>query len=225
MNYQEDNYTWFDHPDFEKNQQELIGRTKALKGLGVKKDAFSLDSVFDANKAMPEAKLGALPNLTGNDQFKNFGIENPVPKDSGLLKTGAKSQKDFMGGALGAKGQDVAGSSIDFAKDAFQAFSTTSESEGESAANAFNLTAKGAKAGMAIGGPWGAAIGAGAGLLVGGYDYFHDFGSRNQNARNKNEKKFQGDHAKLEQETRQKDGLDSLTRLSALRKQQENYIV
>lgn len=111
-----------------------------------------------------------------------------------------------------------------FGTQSYQALSTTSAGEGQSVANALNLTAQGANAGMAVAGPYGAAIGAGAGLLIGAIDGFSDAGKRGRMQRQANAKKFEIEKNNREAEYRRKDGLEANHRLKQLQEEQMKYL-
>lgn len=224
MNYATENFSWFESPDFKKNQDALLKRNDLFKNAIQQNEAFNIENVFDSSEHLKDEKLQT-PNLTGNDQFSAFAANNPIPKD--LFGTEKLETTDAAAktNALGTQGQGQAGAIAGFGMKGIEMLSSTSKSEGESITNGLDMTMKGAQAGMTVGGPVGAAVGAGLGLAVGIYDGFADAGKRGKAEREMLQKQKEKDHTVLEQEQRQKDGLDSLSNLSALRKQQENFII
>lgn len=223
MNYATENFSWFESPDFKKNQDALLKRNDLFKNAIQQNEAFNIENVFDSSEHLKDEKLQT-PNLTGNDQFSAFAANNPIPKDLfGTKKSETTDEEETN--MFGTQGEGEAESISSFGMKGIEMFSSTSKSEGESVANGLDMTMKGAQAGMSVGGPTGAAVGAGIGLAVGIYDGFADAGKRGKAEREMLQKQKEKDHTVLEQEQRQKDGLDSLSNLSALRKQQENFII
>ena len=94
------------------------------------------------------------------------------------------NEKNFLGGLLGEQGDTAGGvmGALDFGKNMAINLSTTAGSDEEALMNTANMTFGGAKAGMMLGGPIGAAIGGSAGLIVGGVDMFGDRKKRSQEA-------------------------------------------
>lgn len=219
-------YSWFENPDFVEAQKKLLQNSNVLKKtlISNRPDPFAINNVFDSSKAISEQKL-SVPNLTGEDQFKNFALENPIPKDIFGSETMKTATGEPASNFLGTQGVGQKGAIADFAMKGIQAISTGTQNEGEGVMNTLNLGMKGAQAGMAVGGPMGAAIGGGIGVIAGGVDAITDLNNNARNERRDNKKEKEQAHIKLEQEQRQKDGLDSLSKLTALRQQQERFTV
>ena len=223
MNYTDDAFSYFEHPDFVNRQKDLFKRNSMMKNLMRENDAFNIDNVFDADKHLEKQELPPVPNLDGKHWFSAFGANNPVPES--ISDTAAKTDTAAASNFLGTKGVGVPGAIAEFGMEGIKDFSSVSSSDGEAISNGLNLTMKGAQAGMAVAGPYGAAVGAGVGLVAGVYDGFADAGARGNEERKANKKLQEKEHTQLEQEQRQKDGLSSLENLTALRKQQERFIV
>lgn len=223
MNYPDDTFSWFENPDFTINQDTLIKRNNLLKNAITQNKAFDIDNVFNLNDHLKQEKL-QVPNLTKEDQFSVFAMNNPIPKDlfGNDTKTVDIAKQTNM---FGTKGEGTAGAVANFGMGAIDMFGSTSSSDGDAIGKGLDMTMKGAQAGMAVGGPVGAGVGAGIGAAIGIYDGFADGNKRDHMERHKNKMAQEKDHTELEQQQRQKDGLDSLTRLSELRKTEERYIL
>ena len=161
---------------------------------------------------------------TGGDTVGSI-YESFQPEDinlkSELPSENASGGLDF----LGSKGTDVASTSVAAGMKALTMSQTTANNDGESVMNGIDMTMKGAQAGMAIGGPWGAAIGGAVGLGYGIYDGFADANKRGRNERKANKEKFNENRLRREQEFRISEGEESLKKLSALRKSQMDYLI
>lgn len=160
-----------------------------------------------------ESSSGGLESLLGG--LKMGGSESIGGEAGGI--------EALAGGAAG--GMDIASTSVAAGMKALTMSQTTANNEGESIMNGLDMTMKGAQAGMAIGGPWGAAIGGTLGLGYGIYDGFADANKRGRNERNANKKKFNENRLRREQEFRISEGEESLKKLSALRKSQMDYLI
>ena len=178
------------------------------------------------NNKNPETTLGKtdLSELMKNDTVGSI-YESFQPEDvnlkSELPSENASGGLDF----LGSKGTDVASTSVAAGMKALTMSQTTANNDGESVMNGIDMTMKGAQAGMAIGGPWGAAIGGAVGLGYGIYDGFADANQRGRNERKANKEKFNENRLRREQEFRISEGEESLKKLSALRKSQMDYLI
>lgn len=148
---------------------------------------------------------------------------------NGLKTGGAELMNGESGGvealALGSRGMDIASSSVSAGMKALTMSQTTANNDGESIMNGIGMTMTGAQAGMAIGGPWGAAIGGALGLGYSVFDGFGDAFKRGRDERNANKKKFNENRLRREQEFRISEGEESLKKLSALRKSQMDYLI
>lgn len=217
---------------------EFVKRQKELQQM-----KFSLDDLQKSFDEMPGMKLGTY-DVTGRENpnpettlgktdlselMKSDTVgsiyESFQPKDinlkSELPSENASGGLDF----LGSKGTDVASTSVAAGMKALTMSQTTANNDGESIMNGIDMTMKGAQAGMAIGGPWGAAIGGTLGLGYGIYDGFADANKRGRNERRANKKKFNENRLRREQEFRISEGEESLKKLSALRKSQMDYLI
>ena len=178
------------------------------------------------NNKNPDTTLGItdLSELMKNDTVGSI-YESFQPEDvnlkSELPSENASGGLDF----LGSKGTDVASTSVAAGMKALTMSQTTANNDGESVMNGIDMTMKGAQAGMAIGGPWGAAIGGTLGLSYGIYDGFADANKRGRNERKANKEKFNENRLRREQEFRISEGEESLKKLSALRKSQMDYLI
>ena len=221
----------FEDDEFKKRQAEL------------KKMKFGLDDLQKSFDEMPGMKLGSY-DVTGRENpnpettlgktdlselMKNDTVgsiyESFQPEDvnlkSELPSENASGGLDF----LGSKGTDVASTSVAAGMKALTMSQTTANNDGESVMNGIDMTMKGTQAGMAIGGPWGAAIGGTLGLGYGIYDGFADANKRGRNERKANKEKFNENRLRREQEFRISEGEESLKKLSALRKSQMDYLI
>ena len=221
----------FGDDEFVKRQKELQQMKFGLDDLqksfdempGMKLGSYDVTGRENPN---PETTLGKtdLSELMKSDTVGSI-FESFQPSDvnlkSELPSENASGGLDF----LGSKGTDVASSSVAAGMKALTMSQTTANNEGESIMNGLDMTMKGAQAGMAIGGPWGAAIGGGAGLVYGVIDGFGDANKRGRNERNANKKKFNENRLRREQEFRISEGEESLKKLSALRKSQMDYLI
>ena len=178
------------------------------------------------NNKNPETTLGKnyLSELMKNDTVGSI-YESFQPEDvnlkSELPSENASGGLDF----LGSKGTDVASTSVAAGMKALTMSQTTANNDGESVMNGIDMTMKGTQAGMAIGGPWGAAIGGTLGLGYGIYDGFADANKRGRNERKANKEKFNENRLRREQEFRISEGEESLKKLSTLRKSQMDYLI
>ena len=117
------------------------------------------------NNKNPDTTLGItdLSELMKNDTVGSI-YESFQPEDvnlkSELPSENASGGLDF----LGSKGTDVASTSVAAGMKALTMSQTTANNDGESVMNGIDMTMKGTQAGMAIGGPWGAAIGSAVGI-------------------------------------------------------------
>ena len=178
------------------------------------------------NNKNPDTTLGKtdLSKLMKNDTVGSI-YESFQPEDvnlkSELPSENASGGLDF----LGSKGTDVASTSVAAGMKALTMSQTTANNDGESVMNGIDMTMKGTQAGMAIGGPWGAAIGGTLGLGYGIYDGFADANKRGRMEREEHKKRFNENRARREQEFRISEGEESLKKLSALRKSQMDYLI
>ena len=221
----------FGDDEFVKRQKELQQMKFGLDDLqksfdempGMKLGSYDVTGRENPN---PETTLGKtdLSELMKSDTvgsvFESFQPED-VNLKSELPSENASGGLDF----LGSKGTDVASTSVAAGMKALTMSQTTANNEGESIMNGLDMTMKGAQAGMAIGGPWGAAIGGGAGLVYGVIDGFGDANKRGRNERKANKEKFNENRLRREQEFRISEGEESLKKLSALRKSQMDYLI
>lgn len=221
----------FGDDEFVKKQKELQQMKFGLDDLqksfdempGIK---FGTYDVTGRENPNPETTLGKtdLSELMKNDTVGSI-YESFQPKDinlkSKLPSENASGGLDF----LGSKGTDVASTSVAAGMKALTMSQTTANNDGESVMNGIDMTMKGAQAGMAIGGPWGAAIGGTLGLGYGIYDGFADANKRGRNERKANKEKFNENRLRREQEFRISKGEESLKKLSALRKSQMDYLI
>ena len=221
----------FGDNEFVKRQKELQQMKFGLDDLqksfdkmpGIKLGSYDVTGRENPN---PETTLGKidLSELMKNDTVGSI-YESFQPEDinlkSELPSENASGGLDF----LGSKGTDVASTSVAAGMKALTMSQTTANNDGESVMNGIDMTMKGAQAGMAIGGPWGAAIGGALGLGNGIYDGFADANKRGRNERKANKEKFNENRLRREQEFRISEGKDSLESLSRLRKAQMNYLI
>ena len=221
----------FENDEFKKRQDELQKMKFGLDDLqksfsempGIKFGTYDVTGRHNPN---PNTTLGKtdLSELMKNDTVGSI-YESFQPEDinlkSELPSENASGGLDF----LGSKGTDVASSSVAAGMKALTMSQTTANNDGESVMNGIDMTMKGAQAGMAIGGPWGAAIGGGAGLIYGVVDGFADANKRGRNERKANKEKFNENRLRREQEFRISEGEESLKKLSALRKSQMDYLI
>jgi hypothetical protein len=221
----------FGDDEFVKRQKELQQMKFGLDDLqksfdempGMKLGSYDVTGRENPN---PETTLGKtdLTNLLKSD---NGGLESLL----GGLKTGGSESIGGEAGGIEALagsaggGMDIASTSVAAGMKALTMSQTTANNDGESVMNGIDMTMKGAQAGMAIGGPWGAAIGGALGLGYGIYDGFADANKRGRNERNANKEKFNENRLRREQEFRISEGEESLKKLSALRKSQMDYLI
>ena len=166
-------------------------------------------------------KSGGSESISGEAGAESLGGLDSLL--GGLKSGGAEGSTDALASASG--GMDIASSSVAAGMKALTMAKTTSNNDGESVMNGIDMTMKGTKAGMAIGGPWGAAIGGTLGLSYGIYDGFADANKRGRNERNANKEKFNENRLRREQEFRISEGEDALKNLSKLRKAQMDYLI
>ena len=166
-------------------------------------------------------KSGGSESISGEAGAESLGGLDSLL--GGLKSGGAEGSTDALASASG--GMDIASTSVAAGMKALTMSQTTANNDGESVMNGIDMTMKGAQAGMAIGGPWGAAIGGTLGLGYGIYDGFADANQRGRNERNANKKKFNENRLRREQEFRISEGEESLKKLSALRKSQMDYLI
>lgn len=221
----------FGDDEFVKRQKELQQMKFGLDDLqksfdempGMKLGSYDVTGRENPN---PETTLGKtdLSELMKNDTVGSI-YESFQPEDvnlkSELPSENASGGLDF----LGSKGTDVASTSVAAGMKALTMSQTTANNDGESVMNGIDMTMKGTQAGMAIGGPWGAAIGGALGLGYGIYDGFADANKRGRNERKANKEKFNENRLRREQEFRISEGEESLKKLSALRKSQMDYLI
>lgn len=160
-----------------------------------------------------ESSSGGLDSLIGG--LKTGGAESMVSESGGI---------EALAGGAGS-GMDIASTSVAAGMKALTMSQTTANNDGESVMNGIDMTMKGTQAGMAIGGPWGAAIGGALGLGYGIYDGFADANKRDRNERRANKERFNKNRLRREQEFRISEGEESLKKLSALRKSQMDYLI
>ena len=220
----------FGDDEFVKRQKELQQMKFGLDDLqksfdempGMKLGTYDVTGKENPN---PETTLGKtdLSELMKSDTVGSI-YESFQPKDINLK---SKTSENASGGLdfLGTKGTDVASSSVAAGMKALTMSQTTANNDGESIMSGLDMTMKGAQAGMAIGGPWGAAIGAGAGVVYSVIDGLGDANKRGRNERNAAKKKFNENRLRREQEFRISEGEESLKKLSALRKSQMDYLI
>ena len=177
----------FGDDEFVKRQKELQQMKFGLDDLqksfnempGIK---FGTYDVTGRENPNPETTLGKVDfsKLIKSDTVGSI-YESFQPKDinlkSELPSENASGGLDF----LGSKGTDVASTSVAAGMKALTMSQTTANNDGESVMNGIDMTMKGTQAGMAIGGPWGAAIGGALGLGYGIYDGFADANKRGRN--------------------------------------------
>ena len=242
----------FGDNEFKKRQDELQKMKFEMDGLqksfdempGIK---FGTYDVTGRENPNPETTLGKVDfsKLMKNDTVGSI-YESFQPKDinlksdsssSGLesliggLKTGGSESIGGEAGGIEALagsaggGMDIASTSVAAGMKALTMSQTTANNDGESVMNGIDMTMKGTQAGMAIGGPWGAAIGGTVGLGYGIYDGFADANKRGRNERKANKEKFNENRLRREQEFRISEGEESLKKLSALRKSQMDYLI
>lgn len=219
---------------------EFVKRQKELQQM-----KFNLDDLQKSFDEMPGMKLGS---------YDVTGRENPNPETtlgktdlSELMKSDTVGsiyesfqpkdinlKSESIGGEAGGiealaggggSGMDIASTSIAAGMKALTMSQTTANNDGESVMNGIDMTMKGTQAGMAIGGPVGAAIGGGAGLIYSIYDGFADANKRGRMERENAKKQFNEKRARREQEFRISEGEESLKKLSALRKSQMDYLI
>ncbi len=166
-------------------------------------------------------KSGGSESISGEAGAESLGGLDSLL--GGLKSGGAEGSTDALASASG--GMDIASSSVAAGMKALTMAKTTSNNDGESVMNGIDMTMKGTKAGMAIGGPWGAAIGGAVGLGYGIYDGFADANQRGRNERNEAKEKFKENKLRREQEFRISEGEDALKNLSKLRKAQMDYLI
>ena len=221
----------FGDNEFKKKQDELQKMKFEMDGLqksfsempGIKFGTYDVTGRHNPN---PNTTLGKtdLSELMKNDTVGSI-YESFQPEDvnlkSELPSENASGGLDF----LGSKGTDVASTSVAAGMKALTMSQTTANNDGESVMNGIDMTMKGTQAGMAIGGPWGAAIGGAVGLGYGIYDGFADANKRGRNERKANKEKFNENRLRREQEFRISEGEESLKKLSALRKSQMDYLI
>lgn len=218
-------FSWFENPQFKENQKKLLEKNKALQKLMMEtnEDPFSFDTVFDSKNALSEQKL-PIPNLLGkSNQFQNIADNNPLP-DTIFGNSVSKESEEPASNFLGTQGEGEGAAIFSFGKDAFNVLSTRNQNEGQAIGNSLNLGMKGAQAGMSVGGPVGAGVGAAVGLTVGIVDAFSDISKNGRDERKANKEKWEKEKTQREQEQRQKDGIESLQRLTQLRKEQSQYV-
>lgn len=242
----------FGDDEFVKKQKELQQMKFGLDDLqksfdempGMKLGSYDVTGKENPN---PETTLGKtdLSELMKSDTIGSI-YESFQPKDvdfksesssgglqsliSGLKTGGSESIGGESGGieALAGSaggGMDIASTSVAAGMKALTMSQTTASNDGESVMNGIDMTMKGAQAGMAIGGPWGAAIGAGAGVVYSVIDGLGDAFKRGRNERNALKEKFNENRLRREQEFRISEGEESLKKLSALRKSQMDYLI
>lgn len=228
-------YSWFESPDFEKNQQLLKEQNKLLTSTMSlnKKDPFDLGNVFDSKNAIQDMNL-KVPLLDKTKQFEVFRQNNPIEESPfEVEKKGSFFSKigSLLGNKTDASPEEVASTGnavqqgFSFGMDTFKTLNTTNSGDADGIMNTLNLGMQGVQLGMTVGGPVGAAIGGATGAVIGIADTISDFGKVERQERKANQIKKEKMHTKLEQEQRQKDGLNSLQNLTQLRKQQESFMI
>jgi hypothetical protein len=176
-------------------------------------------------------KMNESGGLIGDGySIDNYEIGNSAPKtvqrgrndeDSKMLENLDSGKEGFKGDGLTS---ETAIKGAGLALEIGKGFSTTSGSEKEGWAQAGTWGLKGGALGMQVGGPVGAAIGAGVGTIAGVVDAFGDITKRNTETRKQTDLKNEAMFTKRELDGSIQEDEKRIKALTALRKNQLNYI-
>jgi hypothetical protein len=218
-------YNFFTEPDYLKSANDLKSlnaeiETEANK-LKNDKDPNAIKEPLETiSELKPKTPL-ELGGLENTFDVSKLDVQSAPAPDVPEVATKSMDQKlDF----LGTKGVDPVGATMALGNSVLTTSQTETPNAAAGIANSLKMGLDGAKAGMAIGGPIGAGIVGGASLIYAGIDAVTDIKKMNKkkvvDQRNKDEELVQA----REQGQRTEDGLDSLTKLTAIRKQQQSIL-
>ena len=215
-------YDFFTEPEYLKSANDLKALNSEIEAQNnlLKNDK---DPNAPREPIKPVNELKPVGSLQVGGLENTFDVSTLNPETQTAPEIGEKSIDSKLS-FLGEQGTDQIGAAMAFANDVFTTSQTKTPNAAAGIANTLKMGASGAKAGMAIGGPLGAGIGAGAGLIYGGIDAAMDIKSINKEkvlAQKKIDKELTDQRLQGE---RSKDGLDSLTKLTAIRKQQSEIL-
>lgn len=226
-------YTYFTEPDYVKSANDLKSLNDEIEAqsnrLKNEKDPNApREPLEPVSEIIPRTSnnIGGLENtfdLSKTDKEFEPALKIPNIKSDSESNSNSKDTENKLA-FLGEKGQDPIGNSMAFGNDILTTAQTDTPNAGAGIANSLKMGLSGAKAGMAIGGPFGAAIGGAAGVIYGGIDAAMDIKKglkkKVDDQRDKDEELVQA----RKQGQRTEDGLDSLTKLTAIRKQQQSIL-
>ncbi len=237
MDYINDTYSWFDDPEFKKNQESLLERNNDIKDIMKKNDAFDMDNVFNSKDHLQDQNL-KVPNLTGNSQFSAFALNNPIPNDAFVNNKIAENNKPITEVGMQKSDKDTIESTKKFVTKIpvigkfasfFKAIGDAGIKIGEVAAGE-----KGKDIATGVFDPFSAQVK----VLKDDDSTFLEkataintpflagfMGGANKTLKKEHERLWTLEHTKREQSQRQADGLQSLSNLTELRKQQEKFII
>jgi hypothetical protein len=191
------------------------------------------------NTATPEKSEGAIDFITKKKKEDTFGLDalmDIIPSDytsdgkkvTAIVETSteeAPKEKEKPSNFLGTQGQNEGGSIMGLVQNVATTATTKTTSAAQGASNILNTTMSGAQAGMAVGGPWGATIGAGAGLIYSGIDTAMDMQDARRDERNNYKQERELLKTKREQDYKMQEGEMALSNLKKLREAQSNFSI
>lgn len=243
-------YDFFTTPDYLKDAEELKKLNSEIEAQNNKlkndKDPNAPKEPIEPVSGIKQHTPLELGGLENTFQVSSLNKQS-APASANIPATATKSmdQKlDFLGskgtdiagavsggdvagavsGGAGIPGVDIAGSIMEFGTDVFTTAKTDTPNVASGIMNTAKMTTSGAKAGMAVGGPIGAAVGGSAGFIYGGIDAATDIKKANRKRILDQRDKDKELVIAREQGQRTEDGLDSLTKLTAIRKQQSSIL-